>query len=219
MFRDSQYLFFDTEFTGLHKDTTLISLGIVDESEHPRVFYAEFTDYDRTQVDDWVNANVIKNLILGDMADGEVFEGKRGDLDGTYVKGNKEFIRDEFCKWATKYYSHAQSIQMVSDVCHYDFVLFIDLWNHAFNLPEKIVPYCKDINEDIAKALSITYRKAFDYSREKLFKTLLKLNDVKDLALPANMQHNALYDAYQIATIFELKEFIILYGLDEELNV
>ena len=38
-------VFFDTEFTGLHRNTTLISIGLV--SEDGRTFYAEFNDYDR----------------------------------------------------------------------------------------------------------------------------------------------------------------------------
>ena len=38
-------IFLDTEFTGLHKNTTLISLGLV--SECGKTFYAEFTDYDQ----------------------------------------------------------------------------------------------------------------------------------------------------------------------------
>ena len=45
-------LYFDTEFTGLHKDTTLISLGII--SEDNRTFYAEFSDYNKSQVDNWI---------------------------------------------------------------------------------------------------------------------------------------------------------------------
>ena len=36
-------IFFDTEFTGLHKDTSLISIGLVDEDG--KTFYAEFLDY------------------------------------------------------------------------------------------------------------------------------------------------------------------------------
>jgi len=42
-------IFFDTEFTGLHQNTTLISIGLVTEQEHS--FYAEFDDYDKSQVD------------------------------------------------------------------------------------------------------------------------------------------------------------------------
>ena len=55
-------LFLDSEFTGLRKDTTLISLGI--ESQDGRTFYAEFNDYDTTQVDDWLQNNVIDTLLM-----------------------------------------------------------------------------------------------------------------------------------------------------------
>ena len=53
-------VFFDTEFTGLHKDTSLISIGLI--SEDRRCFYAELTDYDEKQCDDWIRENVIKHL-------------------------------------------------------------------------------------------------------------------------------------------------------------
>lgn len=43
-------IFFDTEFTGLHKDTSLISIGLV--SENGQKFYAEITDYDKSQIND-----------------------------------------------------------------------------------------------------------------------------------------------------------------------
>ena len=55
-------VFFDTEFTGLRKDTTIISIGLV--SDNYKKFYAEFTDYDKDQVDDWIKDNVINNLII-----------------------------------------------------------------------------------------------------------------------------------------------------------
>ena len=54
-------IFFDTEFTGLHKDTTLISIGLIDENG--RTFYGEFSDYDESKCDDWIRENVIKHLI------------------------------------------------------------------------------------------------------------------------------------------------------------
>ena len=53
-------IYFDTEFTGLHKDTTLISIGLV--TENGDTFYAEFDDYDKTQCNDWIQENVINNL-------------------------------------------------------------------------------------------------------------------------------------------------------------
>jgi len=53
-------IFFDTEMTGLHRGTTLVSIGMV--SEDDKTFYAEFTDYDKSQVDPWIQENVINNL-------------------------------------------------------------------------------------------------------------------------------------------------------------
>ena len=53
-------VFFDTEFTGLHKDTTLISIGMVDENG--RSLYIELNDYDKSQVNDWIRKNVISHL-------------------------------------------------------------------------------------------------------------------------------------------------------------
>lgn len=50
-------VFFDTEFTGLHQGTTLISIGLVAESGEE--FYAEFNDYDASQINDWIDINVL----------------------------------------------------------------------------------------------------------------------------------------------------------------
>ena len=53
-------IFFDTEFTGLHQDTTLISIGMI--AEDGRELYCELNDYDKTQIDNWLKENVIANL-------------------------------------------------------------------------------------------------------------------------------------------------------------
>ena len=45
-------VFLDTEFTGLRQNTTLVSIGLV--AENGDTFYAELTDYDKSQVDHWL---------------------------------------------------------------------------------------------------------------------------------------------------------------------
>lgn len=180
-------LFFDTEFTGLHKDTTLISLGIV--AEDGRKFYAEFCDYDRNQCDDWILENVIKNLILE--------PGPSGcfcvhETDATMkVYANKEIIS----AWLSEWISQFDSVQFVSDVCHYDFVLLIDLFGTAFDLPENVCVACHDINQDIAKHYAISEQEAFDKSREEIVMELCG-HEVE------GKKHNALYDAEVIRAIF-----------------
>lgn len=42
-------IFLDTEFTGLHQNAALISLAMVAETGEE--FYAEFNDYDESQID------------------------------------------------------------------------------------------------------------------------------------------------------------------------
>ena len=69
-------IFFDTEFTGLHKNTTLISIGMVDENG--RTFYAEFSDYYESQCDKWIHENVIKHLKWSKEGTTEINTGAKG---------------------------------------------------------------------------------------------------------------------------------------------
>lgn len=57
-------IFLDSEFTGLVQNTSLISLGLIDENNNS--FYAEFTDYNKNLIDKWLCKNVISNLCLSE---------------------------------------------------------------------------------------------------------------------------------------------------------
>ena len=181
-------LFFDTEFTGLRKYTTLISLGIV--AEDGRKFYAEFTDYDREQCDDWIKENVIDNLRLDGMGDGVSDTGENPSC--ILVRGNKDYVKKELSEWL----SHFRTVQFVSDVCHYDFVLLIDLFGSVFDLPLNINPACHDINQDIARHYGISEAAAFDKSREEIVMELCGESI-------EGKKHNALYDAKVIKAIYQ----------------
>ena len=123
-------VWFDTEFTGLHKNTTLISIGLV--NEYGETFYAEFTDYDKNQCDDWIKENVLNNLLFKDMVSGKWAETFMVDQNQhTRVKGNKDFVRYNLELWLTRY---NEEVQLISDVSHYDMVLFIDIWGGAFDI-------------------------------------------------------------------------------------
>ena len=174
-------IFFDTEFTGLHKDTTLIRIGLV--AGDGKTFYAELTDYDRNQVDYWIKENVLAHLKFNDNAKCSI---KRHD-DNVEVKGDKKYVRDCLQVWLSKY----DSVQLVSDVCHYDMVLFIDLFGSAFDLPKNVCPFCYDINHDIAELCEISDAEAFDKSREEICYKEVEGD-----------KHNALYDAKVIKEIY-----------------
>lgn len=118
-------IYFDTEFTGLHQNTTLISIGLI--SEDNKTFYAEFTDYDTTQCDEWIKENVLSKLYLHET-------NTLVSPESTTIIGNKEDVRYALGVWLSQF----ESITMVSDTLAYDWVLFCNIWNHAFNIPKNV---------------------------------------------------------------------------------
>ena len=180
-------IFFDTEFTGLHKNTTLISIGLI--SEDGRQFYAELTDYNLEQCDDWIEKNVLEHLITYRC---DNFE-KSNYIPNLHV-GDKQNISMALKNWFKQF----KSVELVSDVSHYDFVLFIDLFGTAFDLPKNICAVCYDINQDIARKYSISQQEAFDKSREDILFQAYKEDVIK------GDKHNALYDAKVIRELYQV---------------
>ena len=123
-------VFLDTEFTGLHQNTTLISIGAIGEDN--RTFYAELIDYDRSQVNDWIEKNVIQNLLFSDMFPGPYGEA-RTDINFA-MKGDSLQVSHWLKVWL-KTYDH---VEIWSDCLAYDWVLFNQLWGHAFNIPDNV---------------------------------------------------------------------------------
>lgn len=208
-------VYFDTEFTGLHKDTTLISIGLVAENE--KEFYAELTDYAKEQCSEWIADNVIRHLLIrptvtekGIEEDEKcgwtfddipptykensplIFQKTKVENDKWLVNGDKEYVGKKLEEWFAQF----DNVQLVSDVCHYDMVLLIDLFGGAFDLPKNVSAVCHDINQDIAKHYGISERKAFDKSREEIVKELCGEEIRGD-------KHNALYDAKVIKAIYK----------------
>jgi hypothetical protein len=170
-------LYFDTEFTGLHKNTTLISIGII--SEDGKTFYAELNDYDKSQVDEWIQSNVIDNLYLK-----PVDIGKIDMIDEEYnVVGNKEYIKQVLSYWLTQF----NDIEIWSDCLAYDWVLFNDLFGHAFNMPDNVcyIPF------DICTLFKIKGIDP-DINREEFINNSIK-----------GKKHNSLYDAKVIRACYK----------------
>ncbi len=157
-------VFFDCEFTGLHQGATLISIGLI--SECGKTFYAELTDYDKSQIDDWLQTNVLDNLLMSEPKDGEdeYFSATRhtdnptgNDLYESYsvqLRCDKKVLEVELGKWLFQF----ESVEVWSDCLSYDWVLFNQIFGHAFNIPKNVhyIPfdictlfYVKGIDADI----------------------------------------------------------------------
>ena len=183
-------VFFDTEFTGLHQNTTLVSIGLV--SEDGKEFYAELIDYDYKQIDEWIGENVIKNLTLGLIAE-NWFSTQD---DQTLARGHTPFIKNQLSKWLSQF----DSVEKWSDCLAYDWVLFCQLFGHAFNIPKNVyyIPF------DIATMLKVMGIDP-DISREEF----AGIDG-------ANKKHNALWDARVIKACYERS--LELYASSDQLE-
>lgn len=167
-------IFFDTEFTGLYKNTTLISIGMI--SEDGKEFYAELIDYDKTQLNDWLRENVIAKL---------VFNGERSESAtnaNRNISGTKAKVAQAIADWLAQW----DKVEMWSDCLAYDWVLFNDLFGTAFDIPKNVyyIPF------DICTLFK--YRNIDpDIKREEYAE------------VETRMKHNALWDATVIKKCYE----------------
>ena len=189
-------IFIDLEFTGLHQATTPISLGII--SECGKTFYAEFTDYDRTQLNDWLEENIIPNTWVAIhepiTSMGEVVGDSR--WADVHVFGSSDYIKPFLEKWLSQF----EKIVIWSDCLAYDWVLFNQIWGHAFSIPDNIYYIAMDIctvfemnsiDPDISRE---EYCEIENFTEEK---TKVLYNDFR------SVKHNALWDAFIIRECYK----------------
>ena len=168
-------IFFDTEFTGLHKDTTLVSIGFITENND--TFYAELDDYDGTQLDKWLADNVIANLYLTN-------EGLVKNGNNWLYKGSSNELGIILNDWFNAV-REGKECEIWGDVIAYDWVLFHDIYGHAFNIPN----YIYYIPNDIATLAHIKLGNS-DFNR-------------KEFSYLDEVSHNALSDAKMIKACYE----------------
>ncbi len=162
-------LYFDMEFSGLHQNTTLISLGIV--SDCGKTFYCEYKNYNLDQCDDWIKENVIANLYLKESENNY-------SMNKCRVTSTDEQIKYILSNWLSQF----ESVKMWSDCYAYDWVLFCEIFGGAFNVPKNVYY----IPLDLATAFEM---KGIDPDINREEYSGLKEGAVK---------HNALWDALVI---------------------
>lgn len=166
-------VYFDTEFTGLHQNTTLISIGAVSDSGAS--FYAELTDYDRSQVNEWIKDNVIAHLQLTCGAPSMI--GFNHEMRGT-----RSQVATSLWNWLA---FESSPIEIWSDCLSYDWVLFCNLFGDAFSIPKNVyyIPF------DLSTALKI---KGIDPDIDR-----------EEFSGISGIKHNALHDARVIKACVE----------------
>ncbi len=171
-------VFFDTEFTGLHQKTTLISIGLI--SECGKTFYAELTDYDIGQLDEWLQENVMDGLSLHKSLPND---GYCGGYDELTVRGNTELLQTKLRDWLNQF----EQVEIWSDCLAYDWVLFNNIFGGAFDIPKNVyyIPF------DICTLFKIKGIDP-DINREAF------IHDIY-----GGQKHNALWDARVIKMCYD----------------
>jgi hypothetical protein len=181
-------IFFDTEFTGLHQNTTLISIGLV--SECGKTLYAECNDFSLEQADGWLRDNVVSKLAY--------YGDHITEADGALgMRGSTKQVAQKLSEWLSQF----DAVEMWSDCLSYDWVLFCQLFGHAFNVPKNVYYIPFDI-------CTLMKQKGIDPDIDR--EAFAGLQDSE------GHKHNALWDAKVIKTCYEKivggKEHLCVYA-------
>jgi hypothetical protein len=212
-------LFLDTEFTGLHQHTTLVSLALVADTGEE--FYAEVDDYDETQINPWLAEHVLATRLLypevvgGAKLRNVLYPGRVGAdskfMTATNSYGNNSRIVNGIDTGCLSYYGNlgllvtylkdwlqkcGPNLEIWSDTYAYDWTLFCELFGGAMQLPRNIFYIPFDLST-LFKVLGIDP----DVSREEF----ANLQD----DLP---QHNALHDARVQRRCYEICRELVRNG-------
>lgn len=193
-------IFFDTRYTGPHKNTTLISIGLVDEVG--RSFYGEFSDYYEEMCDKWTEIKIIKYLKFRNSNKKTWLER---DTDNWEAYGPIEHIKTALQSWLLSY----SSVDLVSDKCYYNMILFIDIFGYSWDIPASIgIPICHDINQDIARYFDRPEREVSSIQRNDIIEAYnIKVSEhwpEKCINIPCDNIHSSLYSAMMIKGVYSI---------------
>ena len=189
-------IYFDAEFTGLHRNTQLISIGMYSPLSGAYL-YAEFNDFDDSDLDDWLKEHVIGNLWWNDQQEySHIHElwnyGEKGHKC-PMIKGDSASIKSHILEWLKQesVIYHDRKIQF------YDWMLLNDLLcddGKALNLPE-FIDY---IPMDLSTAMQMADVDP-DMNREEFvgpeMLERIKSADPFTSIDGADIKHNSLWDA------------------------
>lgn len=201
-------VFYDSEFTGLSKDTSLISVGFVTENLNDegksKAFYGEFTDYNESQINPWLQENIIGNLFLDKTPDVRDEKMKPlienwGITNLIHTRGDSDKIRKDLKIWLSDISSESgKQVIIISDVLSYDWMLFVDLmatYTDGYpNLPKSV--YYLPI--DIASTLFECGIDP-DINREEFAQGILR----KGITSQESIKHNSLWDCLICKTVYK----------------
>lgn len=169
-------VFLDTEFTGERQNTTLISISLI--TLHGKSIYLTLNDFDESQIDEWINKNVIKKI--------------------NATNSINSYLAAQEIHNFLKNYSDNEKVYIVSAGLTLDIVLLIELYKH---LPEN-----KKIKNFAFKNLPYYLNHHTGIDLNTLLRVVgfdLSLPRESYVESKAKNRHNSLHDAKIVKLCFE----------------
>ena len=170
-----KFIFLDTEFTGEHGKTTLVSLGMVTMDNQS--LEINFNDYNKKQVTTWLKKNV-----LSDLKEKPAYSSKLA-----FIKISK-FLES---------YSSGDKIILVTAGKSLDLSLLFDLYKYSKKKSRRHVHWLHDLPDYLSHSDHLDLNTMFfiaglnNINREKFANLKIKIN-----------KHNALHDAIVVKKCF-----------------
>ena len=193
-------VYFDCEFTELSRQGQLISIGFTDDHKHQ--FYAEFNDFDKDNLNEFIKSNVIPALRYDINTTDEKLEVYSNEgVHNILMKGNKNQIRDKLNEWFKELIlynyetnGNEDQIQFYTDCYAYDWMLFSELmWGNGFDVPSTFSYIPIDLSTVLWTAGIDP-----DINREQFL-----FEDNAEVETPKKFKHNAFWDALIIKHCFD----------------
>lgn len=197
-------LFFDTEFTELTRDASLISIGLI--SETGVTFYAELNDYNHVNLSEFVHKNVLPRRIYGEISPGtESHEerteprvlinpvtAKEVEMYDIRMHGSRYQVKQALAEWLKQF----GPVELWGDVITWDHLLFVNLFGSSFDVPGNVLYMAFDLATVFREKNMDPDFNRQDYIADRIGNIkLVNGNYPESQEDIANSLHNALYDA------------------------
>lgn len=231
---DKEVIFFSVKHTGNRKISSIISLALC--TFDGRYFYAELNDYDKRQVNNHIQNNIISKLRYSDIdksfitisqknQQSEIYASTMGDVNmhsciemkGTYKEVSKELV-----SWLSLVVNDKANTLLYGYKCPYEFILLQDIvlrsiGNKYLDTANSILP---DFYIDILDYMLINEYESVDISNinnlslHRYLKSLLKKKHIDNCYHPGRL---SLY-TLQGKTGEALHDVLFLRGLLYTIN-
>lgn len=177
-------IFFNCGFTALHQKSTLVYIALI--SECGKKFYAEVSNYNRSEVKSWAKKKVLPKLKFRSTYHNPWTPISHfREFDGSMeFCGIESEMRSKLEEWLSEF----EQVEMWSDCLAYNWVLFNNIFGNARDAPKNVyhIPFdicalfkIKGIDPDISREVFLAQSIGLHFREEERQDSLFDVRLIK----------------------------------------